>query len=77
MALFLVIAVGAGYTAIVALKWDLLVKLAVGDQPSEYTQKDLLHCEPGTHQQNGMCVTNPPSAESPGPAPAAARPASK
>jgi len=61
-ALFLVIASGAGFAAIIGFKWDLFMHELGALDPQEYSQKDLLQCEPGTHQQNGMCASNPDSA---------------
>ncbi len=69
------ILVGIGYSGVVALNWDRMVSLGANSQPKEYTEKDLLQCEPGTHQEHGRCVSNPvrPGAAAPSAKPAPAK----
>jgi hypothetical protein len=78
--LAIVIAVGLGYAGFVAYHWDRFMEWGA-DANKEFTEKDLLQCEPGTHQEKGRCVSNPnPSHPAPAPvspAPAPAPPAQK
>ncbi|MBI3552188.1 MAG: hypothetical protein HY077_06695 [Elusimicrobia bacterium] len=48
---------GLGYAGVVSMNWDRLTSLGAPQQ--EYTEKDLMQCEPGTHQEGQRCVSNP------------------
>ena len=55
---FIVIASGVGFALIVYSRWDTLAELAGANEKEEYTEKDLMQCGPGTHQEGSKCVAN-------------------
>jgi hypothetical protein len=57
--LFIVILAGAGYAAFVALKWDTLKRLSGIDDSNGDSERDVLNCSAGTHQEGQRCVSNP------------------
>jgi hypothetical protein len=65
----IVTASGAAFFIIMALRWDLMAKLAGAEKPAQYSGKDVLECEKGTHQLGGACISNPdrPGSQSPTP----------
>lgn len=78
--LLVVIASGAGYVLIVYSRWDTMAELAGANEKEEYTDKDLMQCGAGTHQEGGRCVANkgaPAPAPPAVPAPGGAKPAPK
>jgi hypothetical protein len=64
---------GLSYAGFVASHWDRFMSWGQ-EANQEYSDKDLLQCEPGTHQEKGRCVSNPVASH---PAPAPAPPAQK
>ena len=54
----LLIVIAIGFSVVVSMKWDEWVALSGAEEPTEYSQKDMMSCQAGTHQEHGRCIAN-------------------